>query len=230
MWGIITVLILIVIGWHIVVHEVKNKAGYDWSPTIDLSALNNSLSNLNNVNPTQVITSLNSGLQDSINAINLSISNATGIPLKMLSDSKIPGAPVIADGFKILGGPLMTIAQIIFVDENDNILQFGNFKNIKASSTYRPFTAPENALDTNIYFLGYPHVWHPSGSDTYAWLSADFDSPKKIKRIVIYNREDCCQDRINGAHFSLLSGGDIIFNKNLDVSQFTKNVLTINLA
>lgn len=155
--------------------------------------------------------------------------DTSNIPIKMLSDSPIKGVPVQANGFKILGGPLLSLAQIVFVDENNAPLQYGNFKNIKASSVLKPLTTPDNVLDGNIYFTGFPHVWHPAGTDANAWMSADFDSVKKISKIVVYNRDDCCQDRINDAHCALMLNGEIVFNKTLTTADFTNNVCSISL-
>lgn len=142
----------------------------------------------------------------------------------------LPSQPVESDGFKIVGGPLLTVAQILLFDDKGIQLQYGNYKNIKASSQFKPYTTPDNALDGNIYYTKFPHVWHASGIDASAWMSANFDSPKKISKIVIYNRSDCCQNRMDGAIFSLLLGNDTMLSKNIMSTDFINNVLTVKLG
>lgn len=229
----VIILVIMLIGYY---HYFYNKpAGYSWGPdysTINWNAINKSISQSIETIPQQTAqlnTAIATNMQTAVTQTATAVSSATGIPLKMLSDSPITGKPVTANGFKILGGPLLTIGQIVFVDDSNNPLQYGNFKNIKASSTYKPYTTPDNAIDGNTYFTAYPHVWHPSGADTFAWMSADFDSNKKISKIVIYNRADCCQDRINGAHCALTLNGDIVFNKTLTTANFVNNIYQIAL-
>ncbi len=229
----IIILVILLIGYY---HYFYNKpAGYSWgtnSSKINWSAINASISRSLAAIPhqaAQLNTNLATAVHTSTAQINTAVSNITGIPIKMLSDSPITGKPVLANGFKILGGPLLTIAQIVFVDDSGQALQYGNFKNIRASSTYKSYTTPDNAIDGNTYFTAFPHVWHPSGADTNAWMSADFDSDKKISKIVIYNRSDCCQDRINEAHCALTLNGDIVFNKTLTTANFVNNICQIVL-
>jgi hypothetical protein len=137
--------------------------------------------------------------------------------------------PVMTDKIMITGKPLLTIAQVLLYDDAGNQLQYGNYKNIQSSSKLMPYTTPDNALDTNIYFTNYPHVWHPSGSDANPWMSAELDSPKKIAKVVIYNRGDCCPDRINGSNIELYLNGKLVRLKSMDISQFNggKAIITI---
>jgi len=137
--------------------------------------------------------------------------------------------PVMTDKIMIKGKPLLTIAQVLLYDDAGNQLQYGNYKNIQSSSKLMPYTTPDNAFDTNIYFTNYPHVWHPSGSDANPWMSAELDSPKKIAKVVIYNRGDCCPDRINGSNIELYLNGKLVRLKSMDISQFNggKAIITI---
>jgi hypothetical protein len=143
---------------------------------------------------------------------------------------KIITSPVLADKFILSGKPLLTVAQILFVDDAGNQLQYGNFKNIQASSQLKPYTTPDNALDGNFYFTSYPHVWHPSGSDTNAWMSAEFDSQKKIAKVIIYNRSDCCQDRFDGASLGFYNKGELMGLKAINSADFTGNKLVLDFT
>jgi len=229
---LIIALIIIVLYYHY--YYMERPAGYDWgSPTVNWGAINTKLTNDMNkaVQAASTLpTTLPVAQQDTLNKLNAAVTVIQQNATKIVTDSPKPGAPVQSDGFRILGGPLLTVAQISFVDDKGVALQYGNFKNIAASSQYKPYTSPDNVLDTNTYFTSYPHVWHPSGADTSAWMSASFDSVKKISQVKIYNRSDCCQNRIDGAHFSLYLGGNIVFNKNLNSADFTNNTYTISLV
>lgn len=206
-----------------------NPAGY-WGKPIDWNAINQNITNNINKAITTIPTTLPVAQKEALAKLNEVIIVTQQNATKMAADSPKPGRPVECDEFKIIGGPLLTVAQISFIDEKGIPLQYGNFKDIAASSQLKSYTTPDNALDTNTYFTSFPHVWHPSGADSNAWMGAKFDSLKKISQIKIYNRSDCCQDRINGSHFSLYLNSNIVFNKNLNSSEFTNNTYTISLV
>lgn len=59
-----------------------------------------------------------------------------------------------------------------------------------ASSAYGNQTTTSGVVDGNKRV----HGFH-TGEDTNPWLKLDLGEPKKIGRVVVYNRTDCCEDR-----------------------------------
>lgn len=92
------------------------------------------------------------------------------------------------------------VGGIYIYDESGKYLQFGDYKNIQSSTLYYSYATAENVFDTNVMH-SYPHIFHAGGSPT-PWLSAEF-APTNISKIVIFNRRDCCQERMIGAKIKL---------------------------
>lgn len=200
-YSLVIVLAVILIAWYVF---YQTPAGYSWAPTPKMPKIT---------------------LPEKMPALPIiKLPPITPALLKLIT------SPVLADKFMLTGKPLLTIAQILFYDELGVQLQYGNFKNIQASSQLKPYTTPDNVLDGNFYYTSFPHVWHPSGSDAYAWMSAEFDSPKKITKVVIYNRSDCCPERIDGASLGFYNKGEMIGLKAINSADFTNNKLILDFT
>jgi hypothetical protein len=75
-----------------------------------------------------------------------------------------------------------------------------------ASSTMQPFT-PDKAVDGVIeYVWGVnPSFWSSGGSKGGEWWEVDLGEEAAIERLLLYNRLDCCQERLQGALLRVLS-------------------------
>lgn len=75
-----------------------------------------------------------------------------------------------------------------------------------ASSTMAPFT-PDKAVDGVIeYVWGVnPSFWSSAGHAGGEWWEVDLGEAVAIERLVLYNRLDCCQERLQGAVLRVLS-------------------------
>ncbi len=75
-----------------------------------------------------------------------------------------------------------------------------------ASSTMAPFR-PDKAVDGVIeYVWGVnPSFWSSAGHAGGEWWEADLGETVAIERLVLYNRLDCCQERLQGAVLRVLS-------------------------
>jgi hypothetical protein len=49
----------------------------------------------------------------------------------------------------------------------------------------------------------YPGQWHMAGQHWYTYLSPNFGSERRVKKINIYNRTDCCGERLS--HYNVLA-------------------------
>jgi len=79
-------------------------------------------------------------------------------------------------------------------------------KGTRASSTMAPFT-PDKAVDGVVeYVWGVnPSFWSSAGHAGGEWWEVDLGETVAIERLVLYNRLDCCQERLQGAVLRVLS-------------------------
>ena len=79
-------------------------------------------------------------------------------------------------------------------------------KPVKASSTMGSFT-PEKAVDGVVeYTFGKDaSFWSSSRDKGGEWWELDLGAEVPVEKLVLYNRLDCCQERLEGALLSLLS-------------------------
>ena len=105
----------------------------------------------------------------------------------------------------------------VLVRNKDNI-NFAQGKPVTATSVLIPSTYPEQAVDGNIAIRNHPNIFHsaePSGDKFTVDLLEDID----VKDVLIYNRGDCCQNRIVGAKVILLdSNKNVIKEKTINES------------
>ena len=110
-------------------------------------------------------------------------------------------------------GTWLNFSQIVVLDEKGNNVSRG--KPTAGSGKLAPNTGTEKAVDGNERPRGHPDEYHSSGdSNRGAYFKVTLDNPTKVSSVVIYNRADCCQDRMK--QFSLLlinSSGDILYQR-----------------
>lgn len=104
----------------------------------------------------------------------------------------------------------LQISELQVFDENGNNVAKG--KKVSARDSWPDSRArPDNAVSGNANIKPHPMIYH-SGSPCNSWWMVDLGQDVNITKIVYYNRQDCCQGRINGA---LLDGlgvnGEILY-------------------
>jgi hypothetical protein len=135
---------------------------------------------------------------------------------------------VQANRVELHGGTLLQVAQILVYTDNDKHLQYGDFSNIQASSIYKSYTTPDNAFDTNTSYLNYPHVYHSSGGESNSWIAADFTT-SNVSSVVLYNRADCCWERLGNTVLKLLYNGHEVKSINITPSMAQQAIITLSM-
>ncbi len=110
----------------------------------------------------------------------------------------------------------LQISQLVLLDNNNNIIKPTQ---INASEPFGPETPKETANDGNRKPRNYPYIYHSSNETRSTAFYEFVIPPTKIKTIEIYNREDCCGERIES--FSLY-----LFNSN---NTMLKTIPLVNL-
>ena len=99
------------------------------------------------------------------------------------------------------GDKAMNLSQIAcFNTKNENVTK-GKTVTANAPSPYG--ISPNNLTDGNLKARPHPQSFH-SANGNNDWVSIDLTSSQNISRCVIYNRSDCCGERLIGAKLSLL--------------------------
>ena len=72
----------------------------------------------------------------------------------------------------------------------------------KFSDSVDPSAAVDGALEARNWGSG---VWHSSEHDGSAWWKVDLgEAGADVEKVVVYNRKDCCSERLDGAQVELL--------------------------
>lgn len=102
---------------------------------------------------------------------------------------------------------VLNIAQIaVFNDQNVNIAQG---KTATASSVYQNGPAnAANAVNGELMAKPYPRIFHSADADPAPTITIDLGTPSNIARVVIYNRADCCKERVVGSILELIDGAN----------------------
>ncbi|KXZ46267.1 hypothetical protein GPECTOR_45g137 [Gonium pectorale] len=110
-----------------------------------------------------------------------------------------------ADGIQTCGG---SWASSIFATADATDVEAPNLaldQPAYASSVFDGVLGPEYAFDGETQYVGAyneggrPHIAHTVSSDGGSWLSVDLGAPAAVARLVIWNRCDCCAERLQGA-------------------------------
>jgi hypothetical protein len=101
----------------------------------------------------------------------------------------------------------LNISKINIYDENNNSLT----SNATATSGS---TLGNNSASKLLSSNNNEYAHTAGGSDkSKQWFKIDLKSDKKISKVIIKNRTDCCQARINGAQLVISkSNGEVTFN------------------
>jgi hypothetical protein len=99
------------------------------------------------------------------------------------------------------------IGQLVGLDDKGNNVTKGR----RATGKDVPIgnAGPEKAVDGNEFVRPYPGMYHPHGRADQ-WFQVQLDKPTSISSVKIYNRGDCCQDRMVGNKVYLLDANQNI--------------------
>ncbi len=92
-------------------------------------------------------------------------------------------------------------ASQVFDTSGDNVALR---KTTSASSRYAGNSNPETAVDGNAAPRSYPSIFHGAQPNNDFWM-VDLGQNYNIRRVVYYNRRECCQNRMNGGLIQLLN-------------------------
>ena len=87
------------------------------------------------------------------------------------------------------------IGQLVGLDDKGNNVTKGR----RATGKDVPIgnAGPDKAVDGNEFVRPFPGMYHPHGQANQ-WFQVQLDRPTSISSVKIYNRGDCCQDRMAG--------------------------------
>ena len=110
----------------------------------------------------------------------------------------------------------LNLSQLVVKDENGNNVSKGR-PTKSSGSPYGPpgsgtkGAAAEMANDGNEQSRSHPAEFHGKGSGSDFW-QVDLDGPTKVSQVIVYNRSDCCQDRMKGYNIQLInSAGTVVW-------------------
>ena len=83
------------------------------------------------------------------------------------------------------------------------------------SGKFGPDVGPEKAVDGNERPRGHPQEYHSSGDSTRgAYFKVTLDNPTRVSSVIVYNRADCCQDRMKQFSVVLINpSSDILYQR-----------------
>ena len=114
-----------------------------------------------------------------------------------------------------VGDNWMNLSQIACFNKNGDNVTKGKNVSVNAPSPYG--INPNNLTDGNLIPRPHPQSYHsPNGGND--WVSIDLVNPEEITRCEIYNRSDCCGNRVKGASLMLITS-----NNSMSKSQIVPN-------
>lgn len=95
----------------------------------------------------------------------------------------------------------LQISQLVV--HNEYKVNIARGKSVKASSSYAK-TSPSTAVDGNEVHRSYPDIHH-AGKPNNEFFLVDLGYEQNVSEVILYNRADCCQQRIIGATVQFLN-------------------------
>ena len=82
-------------------------------------------------------------------------------------------------------------------------------KTATASSRYAGSSDPQTPVDGDGNPRSYPSIFH-SNEAAGGWWMVDLGANFNVRRVVYYNRRDCCSNRMNGGLLQLLNAQSVV--------------------
>jgi len=170
-------------------------------------------------------TGLNANLPDAqggrADSVGRCFANLAAIPSSITPASDMPNARYVR-----LSNPYecLQISQIACYDNTGANQCFG--KPTSYSNTYRWGGSANYAVDGTMASRSYPQIFHSActGND---WFMVDMSAVYPIKKIVYYNRADCCRHRASGMVVELLDASkQVVWSGKLAGNQPSESLLT----
>jgi hypothetical protein len=171
-------------------------------------------------------TGLNANLPDAqggrADSVGRCFANLAAIPVSVTPAASMPNARYVrlSNAYQCL-----QISQIACYDNQGVNQCFG--KPTSYSTTYGYGSQPNFAVDGTMASRSFPQIFH-SGCRSNDYFMVDMSAVYPIKKIVYYNRADCCQNRATGILIELLDANkQTIWTGTLAGNQSMESILTI---
>ena len=125
-----------------------------------------------------------------------------GITLQAKSDPSTP-----FDKIKFIridsGNQALNFSQIVGYDMKGVNVTMGRNVSASPSLNWGDDAAPAKAVDGNEQLRSFPDIYHSKDAN-YPFFQVELDNPMRLSYIRIYNRGDCCQERLGVFRISAL--------------------------
>lgn len=127
----------------------------------------------------------------------------------------IPGIDNVKVVMLAGGRSCLNFSQLVVLDQNGKNISKG--RPTAGSGEWEPTSSTSKAVDGVNTPRGHPNEYHSSAaacSANVAYWKVTLDSPSTVSAIIIYNRADCCQDRMASFNMHFFNAnGDLIYWK-----------------
>jgi len=124
------------------------------------------------------------------------------------SKSKLSNAHVRFVVVRAASGKFLQLSQVVVTDESG--VNAARGKPCTSSSYWGDDGSgnANNAVDGTLGLKRHPHEFHSAGLGD--WWMVDLERAHTVVSVVVYNRGDCCQERLAGAHMLLLNSDKFV--------------------
>jgi hypothetical protein len=138
-----------------------------------------------------------------------------------------PGSGGLVKYVKVSGGAdYLSISQLVIKDKNGtNVAPSGT---TSSSGNWGSGSSEKAAIDGTQASRPFPAEYH--SKDKNAFFQVTLANPTQISSITIYNRADCCQQRLAGYKISLLDSNNNVLFTSSPLTADTVQTISVNLA
>lgn len=132
------------------------------------------------------------------------------------ANEKLPGIEGVVR-VQLAGGwgTCLNFSQLVVLNEKGENISRG--RRTEGSGQWEPASNSARAVDGEEWPRGHPNEYHSSGAACGANVNhwqVTLDRPSTVSAVIIYNRADCCQDRLSKQNMHMFnSAGDLIYWK-----------------
>jgi hypothetical protein len=132
------------------------------------------------------------------------------------ANEKLPGIEGVVR-VQLAGGwgTCLNFSQLVVLNEKGENISRG--RRTEGSGQWEPASSSARAVDGEEWPRGHPNEYHSSGAACGANVNhwqVTLDRPSTVSAVIIYNRADCCQDRLSKQNMHMFnSAGDLIYWK-----------------
>lgn len=112
-------------------------------------------------------------------------------------------------------GTCLNFSQLVVLNEKGENISRG--RRTEGSGQWEPASSSARAVDGEEWPRGHPNEYHSSGAACGANVNhwqVILDKPSTVSAVIIYNRADCCQDRLSKQNMHMFnSAGDLVYWK-----------------